>query len=192
MLLLTRSKAQSVTCLEIQEEYAELIRRNAEHNSLSDRLKAIHTDVRDYRPDDECELVFSNPPYMKVTSGKANLSDKKNIARHEVAGSIYDFCSSGAKILKYGGTLAMVYRCDRLIDLIDAMRSAKLEPKRITFVHANAESAPSMALVEAKKGGKCGLKLTKPLLIYRDKTNKEYTEDMNYIMENGSFPKEYK
>ena len=191
MLLLTRGKANNISCIEIQEEYAKLIARNAEHNSLSDRLTAIHSDVRDYRPESECELVFTNPPYMKVDSGKANLSDKKNVARHEVAGSIYDFCASGASMLKYGGTFAIVYRSDRLIDLIDAMRGAKLEPKRMTYVHANTESAPSMVLIEAKKGGRCGLKVTRPLIIYKDKNNKEYTEDMNYIMDNGSFPKEY-
>ena len=94
-------------------------------------------------------------------------------------------------MLKYGGTFAIVYRSDRLIDLIDAMRGAKLEPKRMTYVHANTEIAPSMVLIEAKKGGRCGLKVTRPLIIYKDKNNKEYTEDMNYIMDNGSFPKEY-
>ena len=122
----------------------------------------------------------------------SNLSDKKNIARHEVAGTIYDFCKSGAKMLKYGGSFAVVYRCDRLIDLIDAMRASKLEPKRMTYVHANTDTAPSMALIEAQRGGKCGLKVTKPLIIYKDRTNKDYTEDMSYIMENGVFPKEYK
>ena len=118
--------------------------------------------------------------------------DKKNIARHEVSGTIYDFCKSASKVLKYGGSYAVVYRPDRLIDLIDAMRTSGLEPKRMTFVHANNTKEPSMVLIEAKKGGKCGLKLTKPLIIYKNKENKEYSDDMNYIMENGSFPPEYK
>lgn len=192
MLLLTRGKAEAVDCLEIQEEFADLIDRNAAHNGLSDRLNAICTDIRDHRPIKECELVFSNPPYMKTTSGKSNLDDKKNIARHEVAGSIYDFCASGSRMLKYGGAFAVVYRPDRLIDLIDAMRRSSLEPKRMTYVHANSNTEPSMVLIEAKKGGKYGLKLTKPLIIYKDKTNKEYSDDMNYIMNTGSFPKEYK
>ena len=192
MLLLTRGKAKKIDCLEVQEEFAELIERNAEHNHLSERLTAVHTDLREYRPERECELVFTNPPYMKTTSGKSNLDDKKNIARHEVAGSIYDFCKSGSKMLKYGGDFAVVYRPDRMIDLIDAMRSAGLEPKRMTFVHANSCTEPSMVLIEAKKGGKCSLKVTKPLLIYKNTDNKEYSDDMSYIMENGSFPKEYK
>ena len=192
MLLLTRNKVGEIDCLEIQEEFAELIGRNAEHNGLGDRLSPICTDVRDFRPEKECEIVFTNPPYMKTTSGRANLEDKKNVARHEVAGTIYDFCKSGARILKYGGTFAVVYRPDRLIDLIDAMRKAGLEPKRMTYVHANETSEPSMVLIEAKKGGKCGLKLTRPLLIYKNKDNKEYSDDMSYIMNEGSFPMEYK
>lgn len=192
MLLLARGKADKITCIEIQVEFAELIGRNAEHNGLGNRLTAVCSDARDFRPERECELVFSNPPYMKTTSGKSNLDDKKNIARHEVAGTIYDFCRAGGKMLKYGGTFAVVYRPDRLIDLIDALRCASLEPKRMTYVHANADSEPSMVLIEAKKGGKCGLKLTKPLLIYKNSDNNDYSEDMNFIMENGSFPKEYR
>ena len=159
---------------------------------LSESLTSLCCDLRDYIPERECELVFTNPPYMKTDSGRANLSDKKNIARHEVNGSIYDFCLHGARMLKYGGSFAVVYRTDRLCDLLDAMRSAKLEPKRMTYVHANSGSIPSMVLIEAKKGGKCGLKVTRPFLIYKDKNNKEYTEDMNYVMENGSFPDGYK
>ena len=192
MLLLTRGKIERIQCLEVQEDYAELIGRNAEHNGLSERLFPIYTDVREYRPERECEIVFTNPPYMKVDSGKANMSDKKNIARHEVNGDIRDFCKSGAAMLKYGGSFAVVYRTDRLTELLYAMRDAGLEAKRMTYVHANTESVPSMVLIEAKKGGKCGLRVTRPLIIYKDKTNKEYTEDMSYIMDNGSFPEEYR
>ncbi len=192
MLLLARKKIGRIDCIEIQEEYAELIKRNAEHNGFADRLCAICADVREHRPERECEIVFSNPPYMKAASGRSNADGKKNIARHEVAGTIYDFCKSAARSLKYGGSFAAVYRPDRLIDLIDAMRSSGLEPKRMTLVHANEKSEPSMVLVEAKKGGKCGLKFTKPLLIYKNTDNKEYSEDMAFIMDEGSFPKEYK
>ena len=192
MLLLTREKLSHTVALEVQEEYAELSRRNAELNGLGDRMEVCHTDLRNYRPEGEFDLIYTNPPYMKTTSGKKNLVEKKNIARHEVCGDIYDFCLSARKMLKYGGCFAAVYRQDRLIDLIDAMRRAKIEPKRITLVHADVDAEPSMALIEGKAGGKCGLTVTKPLIIYTDKSHKQYTDDMNYIMENGSFPSAYK
>ena len=192
MLLLTRDKAERVVALEVQQEYAKLTSRNAELNGLSDRMECVCTDLRDYKSECEFDLIYTNPPYMKTDSGKKNLTEKKNIARHEVHGDIYDFCKHARKMLKFGGKFAAVYRTDRLIDLIDAMRQSKIEPKRMTLVYADTDSEPSMALVEGKAGGKSGLLVTKQLTIYRDKSHKDYTDDMNYIMENGSFPSDYK
>ena len=129
---------------------------------------------------------------MKVIPGKENLSEKKNIARHEVMGDISDFCKCAARILKFGGSFLCVYRPDRLCDLICAMRDSRLEPKRMTFVHADTDSEPSMVLIEAKAGAKSGMTLTRPLIIYKDKAHAAYSEDMEYILECGNFPKGYK
>ena len=188
MLLLSREKLNKTDCVEVQAEYAELIKRNAELNSLSDRLAAIHSDIRELPPRAEYDIVYTNPPYMKADSGYSNTKGKKNIARHEVLGTIDDFCRVSSKILKFGGTFAVVYRPDRLCDLISSMRAWHLEPKRMTFVHARADSEPSMVLIEARLGGGVGAMITKPLIIY---SGENYSSDMNYIMENGSFPADY-
>lgn len=192
MLLLTREKIDTVTAYEVQKEYADLIRRNAEYNKLSDRLTSLCLDIRNLPGDESCDIVFTNPPYMKSDSGKSNLSDKKAIARHEIYGDIGDFCKAARKKLKYGGAFYAVYRPDRLVDLLEAMRANQLEPKRATFVHADTKKESSMVLVEAKCGGKSGMILTPPLIIYRDGEHKEYSEDMEYIMENGVFSPKYK
>ena len=192
MLLVSREKIDNTVCLEVQEEYAALTRRNAGLNNLDARLEAVHSDIREYKPKSEFDIIYTNPPYMKTDSGKENLVEKKNIARHEVCGNIYDFCECARKMLKFGGCFAAVYRHDRLIDLLDAMRKNRLEPKYITFVHADSTSEPSMVIVEGKAGGKCGLTVTRPLIIYSDRSHKSYGDDMNYIMENGSFPSDFK
>ena len=191
LLLLTRDKLKSATCIEIQEEYAALTQRNAELNSLSDRLIVKNCDVRDFVTNASYDTVFTNPPYMKNSAGRKNEEEKKNVARHEVFGGIADFCESAKKILKYGGSFYAVYRPDRLTDLIASMRQSGLEPKRLTFVHADTDSTPSMVLAEGKLGGKSGVKLTPPLIIYKDKSHKIYTDDMDYIMQNGSFPEKF-
>ncbi len=192
MLLLSRQKVMSVTALEVQSEYAELTERNAQLNGLSDRLRCVCADAREYSSKDSFEIAYTNPPYMKVSSGKSCALDSKNIARHEVKGDIRDFCLSAARLVKFGGTFVAVYRTDRLTDLISAMREAKIEPKRMTLVHADTDAMPSMALVEGRVGGRCGLTVTKPLFIYSDKSHASYSEDMNYILEYGSFPDKYK
>jgi len=72
------------------------------------------------------------------------------------------------------------------------MRRCGVEPKRITFVHADTRSESSMALVLGKRGGKSGLMLTPPFIIYKNNEHSEYSEDMKYVMENGSFPEKFK
>ena len=192
MLLLARDKIEHCDCIEVQEEYAQLIKRNAELNHLEGRLSACFSDIRNFTASGTYDLVFSNPPYMKSTSGAHNQKNAKTAARHEINGNIDDFVAAASKMLKFGGMLAAVYRPDRLCDLIAAMRTHAIEPKRMTFVHADTASESSMVLIEGKRGGKSGMQLTAPLIIYTDEKHKEYTDDMNYIMENGSFPSIYK
>ena len=191
MLILSRGKCKEIDALEVQEEYARLTERNAALNSLSERLRAVFCDAREYRREKECELVFTNPPYMKASSGKMNENSKKTVARHEIMGDIFDFCNTASRLLKYGGDFYCVYRPDRMSDLFYAMRKSQLEPKLLTAVYANQKSEPSMILVMAKKNAAPMMKFTRPLIIYTDETNKTYTSDMNYIMENGSFPTDF-
>lgn len=191
MLLLTREKLKKCVCAEIQESFASLIERNAALNRLSDRLISSNTDIRELKGGEKYDLVFTNPPYMRSGNGKRNTTDEKNSARHEENGTIVDFLLSASRSLKFGGSFYAVYRPDRTADLIFAMREAKIEPKRMTLVYANSHSEPSMLLVEGKKGGKSGMKMTAPLIIYADGSNKTYGEDMEYIMERGSFPEKF-
>lgn len=192
MLVLTRGKALHVDALEVQDEYALLTNRNAELNSLQNSLSAFNIDLREYTADSQYDLIFSNPPYMKASSGKANKESKKNVARHEIKGGIFDFLECAKRNLKYGGDFYCVYRPDRMIDLVFAMRECGIEPKRLCPVYANTNSKPSMILVEGRMGGKPSLKYTKPFIIYKDEENKEYTSDMAFLMEAGMFPPEYK
>ncbi len=191
LLLLKRGKIDKIDAIEVQEDFADLIKRNAELNGLSERLSSVFSDVRHHAPTSEYDIIFTNPPYMKSSSGKSNADEAKNIARHEIMGDIADFLKAAKVTLKYGGDFVAVYRTDRLTDIIASMRENGIEPKRMTFILADAEAAPTIFLVEGRRGGKCGLKMTKPLIIYRDKAHKLYTDDMQYIMDNGIFPKDF-
>ena len=168
LLSLCRERFKHVFCAEVQETFADIIERNAALNGLSDRITVLCRDVRDLAHKDtggEVDVVFSNPPYMRIDSGKRNEKDEKYIARHEVCGGIDDFCRSAAKMLKHGGLFYVVYRPDRLVDLISALRTSRLEPKRMTFVCGRADSEPSMVLIESKLGGAPGLRVTEPLIL---------------------------
>ncbi len=191
LLCLTRNKFDTVECCEVQRVFADIISRNAVINRLEKRLTVRHADVRTLVTDKPFDAVFTNPPYMTSSSGRANENSGKNAARHEINGGIADFCLSAKRLLKFGGSFFAVYRPDRLADLIAAMKGAGIEPKRMTFVHADAESEPSVVLTEGRMGGRGGMRVTRPLIIYNDKTHTEESRDMKYILDNGSFPEDF-
>ena len=192
LLLLARGKCKTVHAVDVQRDFCTLARRNAEHNSLSDRMICHEADVRDLTSADlggELDLIVCNPPYMRDGAGKANLSDAKNIARHEVFGDIGDFAACAAKLLKFGGLFYLVYRPDRMCDLICALRENSLEPKRITMVYPDTESIPSMMLDEAKLGGAPGCVVTRPLIVYRDTKEispRIFTSEMQSVYDTGN------
>lgn len=169
LLCAGRGRFREIHALEIQPDFAELARRNATLNGMEEHVRVHCADVRTVRASDiggEADAVFANPPYMRTDSGKRNVSERKYVARHEVCGSVLDFCDAAARLLKYGGSFYAVWRPDRLVDLTDAMRKCTLEPKTMIFVHADAESEPSMVLCEAKKGGASGMRILPPLLLH--------------------------
>ena len=169
LLVASRERFSHVSAVEIQEEFASLASRNVELNGLGERIDIIHSDVRDLTPahiGGEADVVFSNPPYMKRDSGKRNEADMKYIARHEVCGSVSDFCAAAKKLLKHGGRFYAVWRPDRLSELLTAMSLNSLEPKELTLIAADPLTPPSIALVRAHKGGAAGMNVTRTLFIY--------------------------
>ena len=177
LLLAQRNRVARVVAVEIQEPFAALIERNATINGLQHRVCSVCADVREMTQmrlgailgesqGRAADIVVCNPPYMRADSGQRNEHDEKFLARHEVCGDVNDFCVAAARLLRFGGRFYIVYRPDRMVDLISALRQNGLEPKRMTMVHADEQSAPCMMLVEARLGGAPLLQTTKPLLLH--------------------------
>lgn len=189
------SKFKKIYAVELQDEYFDLLNRNCQLNGAG--IIPIQSDVRELKQGffgGEVDVVFSNPPYMKSDTGRANVDAGKNTARHEVAGGVDDFCKSASRILKHGGLFYCVYRPDRAIDLLCSMRKYNLEPKRMTMVYPYVDSRACLMLVEAKKGGACGMFNTKPFIIFNSATdnNADNTDDMKKVYKECDMDDEYK
>jgi tRNA1Val (adenine37-N6)-methyltransferase len=182
LLLAHRSPTVQITGIEIQEDLADIARRNAALNGMTDRI-AIHSgDIRrieKHLSAASFDAALFNPPYRRLHSGKVNPDRQKAIARHEVAGSFADFISGSRHLLKPGGRVAFIYPAPRTIEAITRMRHEKIEPKRMRIVHSYPDSEAQFILVEGIKEGGEELHILPPLFIYRQ--GKDYTEEMNRI-----------
>lgn len=191
LLCAAREKCQHIDAFEIQQSVADLCRHNVEQNGLSHRISVLNRDLRCLTKEEEgiYNAVFTNPPYMKTGAGKECATTEKQMARHEVAGDIYAFCTAASRLLNYGADFYCVYRPDRLSDLFDAMRQADIEPKAVTAVCQSFRHAPSMVLVKGKKGGKAGLYFSPVFFI---KEQEENSPDYAYLLEKGEFHERFR
>ena len=90
----------------------------------------------------------------------------KTIARHEVMIKLNDIINVASKLLKEGGTFALIHRTDRLVEIINCMQEYNIEPKLIKFVYKNMNSCSEMFYIEGIKNGSKGLKIAKPFVLY--------------------------
>lgn len=184
VLLAAKKQPNHVVGLEIQSEMAEMAERSIKLNGLENTVEIICGDIKDavklFGPS-SFDAVVSNPPYMERGGGLINPADMKAIARHEILCTLEDVVTTGARLLKPGGSLSMVHRPHRLADIIYQMRSNDVEPKHFQFVHPAPGKEPNLLLISGTKKGKPELRVMKPLYVYDAFGN--YTEEINSIYE---------
>lgn len=169
LLLLAREPSLRIVNVERQAASHALSLRNAAQNGLDGQVTCLHADLRDRGQLPAAggfDLVVSNPPYFPAGSGLTSPQAARRDARAEVTCTLEEVCAAAARLLRYGGRFAVVFRPDRLVDLTDTLRKNRLEPKRLRFVQNTASAAPSLLLLEARKGGRPGLTVEPPLLHY--------------------------
>jgi tRNA1(Val) A37 N6-methylase TrmN6 len=173
----------SITGVEIQPSMVDRACRNVQMNGFRERVTIRRGDVRDIQETfgpESFAAVICNPPYRRMTSGRISPNAERKIARHEIAAGLADFLRAGAYLLPIRGRIALVYPALRVVDLLQSMRNANLEPKRLRMVHSFADAKASLVLVEGVKGGRSGIKILAPLLIY--KKGKQYTNEVEDML----------
>ena len=149
---------KDVTLFEMQPSLSDMCVRTIEYNGF-ERARAVCTRVQDIgrEYDGAFSLVLCNPPYER--GGFENISYEKAICRKEITVTLAEILDVAARTLKFGGRIAIINRADRVAELIYALKSRGLEPKRLQFVCGTQGGKPYLVMVEAAKGGKEGVEV---------------------------------
>ena len=179
--LVLSTKTNALICgIEIQKEIFELAKETIKINNLDNRIRLINDDVNNITnlfETDTFDIITCNPPYFRKSEGSIlNKNDIKSIARHEIKIKLDDIIKIGRKLLKNGGSLNIIHRTERLIEIIDLMKRNNIEPKRIRFIYPKKNRESNLVLIDGRKNGKIGLKILPPLYIHND--DGSYTEEV--------------
>ena len=112
--------------VEAQEVSHQLCRKTIAHNGLGDRVELRLGDLRDVASAPEAgqyDLVTGSPPYTPVENGVVSPHPQRAACRMELRGSVFDYCTTAARLMKPDGTFV--------------------------FVHAASDPRPELAIAEA-------------------------------------------
>ncbi len=178
VLLAAKAENATICGIEIQPDSAELSRENMNENGFDGRAQIITGDLREHRalfPAESFDIVVSNPPYFVQNSGYSAPAEHRQTAREETSCTIEDICAAARYALRWGGSLALVHRPERLSEIFCAMTQSGIEPKRLRMVSHRIGQAPSLVLIEGRRGGNRGL-VIEPELILTDNQGNDSTE----------------
>ena len=178
-LLCGKTELSEIIGIEVQEEVADMAKRSIQLNHLEDRFKIIQDNIlnlNNHFEKNTFDVIVTNPPYKKKETGIQNEDTRKLISRHEIEANLEDFIKISKDMLKDKGEFYIVYRPERLVDLLSLMRKYKIEPKKIRFVYSNIHAVSKLVLVQGVKNARPFLKLEPNLYIYDENGN--YTEEI--------------
>jgi len=178
----------SVECwgLELQEDYADLARQNADENNVN--MQVITGDLTAMPPalrDASFDHVITNPPFFGA--GKAAPDAGRATARQEQV-DLSTWLDAALRRLKPKGWLTVIHRAERLPEVIFALnnRAGSIEIKPLA---ARSGRDSNRFILRARKGSKGTAKLHSPLILHEgtahDRDRDDYSTDAKLILRDG-------
>lgn len=185
--LFLASKTQAkVTMVEIQDRLADMAQRSVSLNNLQNRYDVRQQDINDLdiaANHDTTDYITCNPPYFRRhEASKTNPNPYLAIARHELKMTLSDVMRVSSQLLKTNGKLALVYRPDRLDDLLLESAKYHLAVKRLQFIYPkkNTDRPANMVLLELIKQGRPNGVIVQPPIFEYD--GNDYSQEVQTIL----------
>lgn len=179
LILSTKTNAK-IYAVELQREVYNLAKETIKINKLDNQIVLINNNIKNLKKifnTETFDIITCNPPYFKKKEDSIiNENIVKSIARHEIEMELEDVMLISKAILKNEGSLVLVHRTDRLIEIIELMRKHNIEPKRMRLIYPKINTESNLVLIDGRKNGKKGLKILPPLYIHNN--DNSYTKEV--------------
>lgn len=169
LLLAGRAQAAHMDAFEIQPDMAEMASRSVRLNGLSGRITVHALPVEEAASviaPGSLDVITCNPPYGVPGATLVNPSDALSIARHQSKEGLKAWFTMASRLLRGKGRFTMIYPAPRMLEVMQALSKARLEPKRFRLIYPAADKPANLVLIEAMKDAKPMLHPEPPLIVY--------------------------
>lgn len=172
LALAKRVPGLSLALIEINPDFADLARHNAEANGLAADVITLDLAANAEAfaamglPPDFADVILMNPPFNDPTRHRASPDKTREIAHVATDETLTRWVHAARRVLKSNGVLTMIWRADGIADVLAALDrgfgSLALMP-----VHGDASAPAIRILVRAVKGGRAPAAIH-PGIVLRD------------------------
>jgi tRNA1(Val) A37 N6-methylase TrmN6 len=113
---------------------------------------------------DSADVVLMNPPFNDSTRHRASPDGGRVTAHMATAATLESWIHASRRILKSGGTLTLIWRADRLAEVLAALDRG-FGSLKILPVHGDPTTPANRVLIRAAKGGKAPAEIHPGLML---------------------------
>jgi tRNA1Val (adenine37-N6)-methyltransferase len=128
-------------------------------------LRLNVTDARSSLNQRYFNMVVSNPPYYKMSTGRVSPYRHREQARRETDATFADFARAAHWALVHKGRFYFVHTPSRLVEIFVTLRALNLEPKQLLLLCPHEKRAAEIMIVEAIKDAKSGIIVHAPRIL---------------------------
>lgn len=169
LLLAGRGKGAHFDAFEVQGDMADMAKRSVSLNGLTEHIAIHHVPVeqadRIVLPG-SLDVIVCNPPYGVPGTTLLNPNAALSTARHQTEAGLREWFRMAYRLLRGKGRFMMIYPAPRMLEAMNALSGARLEPKRFRLIYPRADKAANLVLIEAMKDAKPMLHPEPPLIVY--------------------------
>lgn len=187
LCLAARVPGVVLTGLEVQPDYADLARRNAERNGVA--MEVVEGDLaampRILRRD--FDHVIANPPYYGAGGTPSPVAGRDRAVR--VVTPIAAWVAAAGARLRPGGWLTMIFATPCLPEVLSSL-GPKLGSASVLPLEPREGRAPPRVILQARKGGRAAFRLLAPFTLHagavHDGDRENYTQAATAVLRGGA------
>ncbi len=151
LMLAQRTSAEQIDAIEIEEAAYDECVENFENSPFSDRLFCYHAGLDEFveDPEDEYDLIISNPPFYSEDFKSQNLT--RDLARFQDAMPFEDLVEAADLLLSENGIFAVVIPFKEEASFIELCAEVELFPIKITRVKGSHTTPVVRSLLAFKR-----------------------------------------
>jgi tRNA1(Val) A37 N6-methylase TrmN6 len=165
----------SITGIEIDAGIAAIARENVSINAMAERVTIVEGDVLGSALRGDYHRVFANPPFHGDDGQKSSHEGRERAKRD--ASGLAAWVEAGLKRTRSRGTLTLIFRADRLAEVLAAAPESGVS---VYPLWPRAGEAAKRVIVQIVKGSSAPLQMLSGLVLHEN--GGKYTREADALL----------